>query len=97
MKNAVEETLQKFKRIDILINSKCTPTHACTFSTTLSIPSGAAGNFLCPAASLSSNAFRTGKNYNYNDYIKLLLLQLLRLTLLVATMQAELFTTLTSR
>ncbi|XP_064405971.1 peroxisomal 2,4-dienoyl-CoA reductase [(3E)-enoyl-CoA-producing]-like [Halichondria panicea] len=40
VKNAVEETLQKFKRIDILINS-------------------AAGNFLCPAASLSSNAFRT--------------------------------------
>ncbi|XP_048870525.1 peroxisomal 2,4-dienoyl-CoA reductase [(3E)-enoyl-CoA-producing] isoform X2 [Brienomyrus brachyistius] len=37
---AVEETLKKFGRIDILINN-------------------AAGNFLCPATSLSFNAFKT--------------------------------------
>lgn len=63
VEKAVKSAVKKFGKIDILVNCK---SFLCIMYIFMSIVyfSGhfvaAAGNFLCPASALSSNAFRTG-------------------------------------
>ncbi|KAM4025335.1 peroxisomal 2,4-dienoyl-CoA reductase [(3E)-enoyl-CoA-producing] isoform 3-T3 [Anomaloglossus baeobatrachus] len=62
--DAVEEALRTFSRIDILVNSKYRPllANVATFARHSLLLfyffADAAGNFLCPASSLSCNAFK---------------------------------------
>lgn len=62
VEKAVKSALKKFGKIDILVNCKSffyivyIPVSAVCV-----LPLAAAGNFLCPASALSSNAFRTGR------------------------------------
>ena len=57
---AVKEAVKRFGKIDILVNSKCHEVEETSLPTTTFNFLDAAGNFLCPASSLSANGFKTG-------------------------------------